>query len=188
MHIFADLPGRYDHVEDFYFGEGNCLLNVTAQGMIFWYKSSTFILPNNMQNSGKCELISENYICNISTVILNYEPKIRWMTFGYLCGEERNLSGFQYEFKAKLQNTTQCEPMHIPQNVGDFYFQCNQFYTYTTFPNVFGHRSQEEAFAILQMFQTVLENMDHSCYKHLDYTLCQAFFHVVRMVRTKTIK
>ena len=52
------------------------------------------------------------------------------MTLGYLCGEQKNLSGFQYQYEIQEQNTTQCDLMQIPQNVDDFYLQRNQFYNH----------------------------------------------------------
>ena len=118
---------------------------------------------------------SGNYICNISTANLNYEPKQRWLTLGYLCGEQKNLSGLQYHYSINVKNTTECELMQTPQNAEDFYLQCNRFYDYITFPNILGHRSKTEAFAILLPFKSIFENLDQSCYKHLDYILCQAF-------------
>ena len=176
VHLFSALPDTSEHVKSFYFGIDKCLLNVSTHGRIFWFESTTFILPNNTQDRGNCKLSYGHYKCNISTVILNYEPKLRWLTLGYTCGAQKYLLGLQYKYKINTQNTTQCELMQIPPNLNNFYFQCNQFYHYITFPNLFGHRSQTEAFQTLQAFEIVIRNLDHSCYKHLDYTLCQAFF------------
>ena len=156
------------------YGGINCFWTEESTLQIVWDKGNTFILPNNTQNNGNCQLSFGNYICNISTVNLNFEPKVRWMALGYLCGEEKNLTGFQYEYKVNVQNTTRCERIQKPENID--YFQCNRFYNYTTFPNLFGHPSQDEAFDILEMFQKATEHMDHSCHKHLDYILCQVFF------------
>lgn len=61
-------------------------------------------------------------------------------------------------------------------NIDDFYFQCNRFYKYTTFLNAFRNCSLTEAFTILQVFWTVIENMDHSCHKNIDYIVWQVFF------------
>ena len=72
------------------------------------------------------------------------------------------------------QNTTQCELLHIPNNLD--YFKCSRFYNYTTFPNVFAQRSQTEALRMLQMFQIIIGSMDQPCYKYLDYVICHAFF------------
>ena len=175
VHFFSDLQHHYEHLLDFYLGSNNCLLNVSTEGTVYWFKSTTFVLPNNTQSDGKCQSSNGYYKCNISTIILNYEPKVRWLTLGYPCNAQKNLSGLQYEIRGNVQNTTQCELMQIPKNANSFYFQCNHFYNYVTFPNVFGHRSETEAFAFIQVFQAIIENMDRSCHKHLDYTLCQSF-------------
>ena len=159
-----------------FLGINNCLLKINSEGHLYWFKDTTFKLPNNTQERGKCQLSSGIYTCNISTIILDYEPTSRWLTLGYPCGEQKNLSGFQYQYQIKALNTTQCELMDIPQNIQASYFQCNRFYDYISFPNVFGHRSQGDTIAMLHLFQNIVGNMDYSCHKHLDYALCQAFF------------
>ena len=177
VNFFSNLPARFERTPSFFFGNNRCLLKSAIDGVVFWTKGSIFILPNNTKGYGNCELTSGDYICNISSVLLDYEPKIRWLTFGYPCGEQKNLLRFQYEFNVTMKNTTQCELQQMPENIDDdFYFQCNRFYKYTTFPNVFGHRSQEEVYRILQTIHLVIQNLDHSCHKHFDYMLCQAFF------------
>ena len=175
VHLFSDYEDRYHNIDKFYHGHNDCLLNINTETQVFWFKSTTFILPNYTQDSGKCQLNSGNYTCNISTANLNYEPKQRWLTLGHLCGEQKNLSGLQYHYSINVKNTTECELMQTPQTAKDFYLQCNQFYDYINFPNIFGHQSKTEAFAILLPFKSIFENLDQPCYKHLDYTLCQAF-------------
>ena len=71
--------------------------------MIFWYKGSTFILPNNTQKNGQCSFKNGYYWCEIYTVILNYEPEQRWLTLGYLCGEQKYMHGLHFEYKAKAK-------------------------------------------------------------------------------------
>ena len=164
--FFSNLP------QDYKFVKQNCLSKLIADGMIYWYKGSSFTLPNNTQKYGKCTLKDDNYFCEISTAILNYEPKVRWLTFGYMCNEQKYLHGFYFKYIAKAQNTTQCELMKIPpSNSG---FQCERFYQFVSFPNQFGHRSQSETFAYIHILQTLLANLDQTCYKHLDYLICQA--------------
>ena len=86
-----------------------------------------------------------------------------------------------------VQNTTQCELTQTPHNVNDIHFQCNRFYKYITFPNLFGHRSQTEAFQILQTFQTALVKMDRVCHKHLDFLCVRDLYQVVLMEPMKTM-
>ena len=163
--LFINLPDIYSHVEH------NCLSNLIVEGMVYWYKRTTFIFPNNTQNTGTCRLENGYFTCEIKSAMLNYEPKVRWLTLGYLCNEQKYLNGLQFEYTAKAQNTTQCEPLQTPP----YNFQCDKFYNFVAFPNPFGHRSQAEAFTFIQMFDTLIRNMDHSCYKYLDYIVCQAF-------------
>ena len=66
--------------------------------------------------------------------------------------------------------------MQIPQNADDFYFQCNQFYNCITFQILLDIDPKLKLLPFLQIFHTVIANMDHSFCKHLDYILCQAFF------------
>ena len=174
VHIAASLQDNYDYFRDVFLGEDNCFLPTHSKGKVLWNKGSSFILPNNTHGSGKCHLDQGNYSCKMSTVNLKYEPQSRWLILGYPCGQIRNLFGFQYEIHTLTQNTTQCEFLDIPNNLD--YFQCNRFYNYTTFPNVFAQRSQTEALRMIQMLRIIIENMDQSCYKYLDYVVCQAFF------------
>ena len=163
--LFTNLPETYSYVEK------TCLSDVVVEGNVYWFKRSIFILPNNTQNSGSCKLENGHYICEFTTMMLNYEPKVRWLTLGYLCNEQKYLNGVRLEYTTKVQNTTQCEPMQTPPNN----FQCDKFYNFVAFPNLFGHRSQAEAVTVIQMFETLISNMDYSCHKYLHYIVCQAF-------------
>ena len=58
VQLFSNLPDRHDHHPNFFFGSNKCLLNRTIDGMVFWYKSSTFILPNDTVHSEKYSKIS----------------------------------------------------------------------------------------------------------------------------------
>ena len=97
VHISASLEDHYDHFRDVYLGDDNCFSPTHVKGKVLWHKGSTFILPNNTHESGKCHLDQGNYSCKTSTVTLKYEPQSRWLVIGYPCGQIRNLFGLQYK-------------------------------------------------------------------------------------------
>lgn len=62
VHIFQDLPNR---VQDFYLERSNCVGNKTNEGLVYWFKGSTFQLPNNTQADGNCRLQQGIFSCSI---------------------------------------------------------------------------------------------------------------------------
>ncbi len=164
--------------------ENNTLIiNTTATGRCYksdftdasfeFDQGNVFILnpKNDPRNKGNCSLQNDMYHCAMNSQTLSYEPKIRWLAFSYLCGQEKSLQGLRFDYRATARNTTQCVRIERTRSS----LGCDNFFQFAAFPNVFGMASQNELLKHQLYIQSVLR--DHSCHQHLHYVICQASFY-----------
>ena len=166
--ILPWIKFRYD------FRKKECFSDIILEGLAHHFRNTYYFLPVNSQDGVSCSF-DGYHTCNISVTILYHEPTKGDLLMGYICNERKNLNGVMFEYTVDAQNTTQCERMETPHNADkNLQFQCDKFYNYVTLPNTFGHISQPDAIAFIQMFQISLGRMEPPCHQHVQYILCQA--------------
>ena len=159
--------------------EPNCCFDsITVQKLQALYKTKYFQLQrNDIQGRSTfvtCNVALDHHVCQVKMKRLNYVPKIPWLDFGYPCDERNNsLKGLKFSVSNMLiKNSTTCEP--VPKNTPPI--NCGQYYSHTTFPNVFGHFSTFEILETIDMMRTIVHSNRIPCHKHLFYMICQTFF------------
>ena len=142
-----------------------------------WYRNNLFFLEHLEGSLVKCTINGDNrtHKCTGTFKLQDYEPKMRWFTFGYLCSDRgKSLQGLTYNLTLiKELNVTVCEPKDSSVEATR---KCAKFYDYVTFPNVFGDNNQIEAARSMDIFYTRLDNLVSPCHRDMEKILCGVFF------------
>ena len=161
--ILPWIDFRYD------FRERQCFSDIIQVGLANHFRNTYFLLPSKSQDGVSCSF-DGYHTRNISVTVMYHEPTKGDLLMGYICSKRKNLNGVTFEYTVDEQNTTQCEPRETTHNADKkVQFQCNTFYDYVTLQNTFGHVSQPDAIAFIQMFQISLGRMEPPCNQHIQY-------------------
>ena len=157
----------------------NCFANV--QQYTNWFKNSVFETDIGKQENANihCELNTTSRLvsCDIFGVIdQDYEPKQRWFVIGYPCKQIKTMHQFHLWIDIQKEvNETICEPtvaLDFPGNK----LKCQEFYNYTSLPNIFGDIRQEDAARVVDFFHLYFNSVHGKfCHKYLMQYICMIF-------------
>ena len=151
-----------------------CFDGNLVQQLQAYYRNKFFELNQKRSRFVNCIVTSGLQTCHVKIKGLSYVPRKVHLDFGYLC-DDRNISlkGLKYSVSdVVIKNTTTCEP--VPKNLKPF--QCEKFYSHTTFPNIFGHFNKLETLDSIDLLRNIIRGDRLPCHKHLFYLVCQTFF------------
>ncbi len=145
-----------------------------------WFPTGIYLLDPKRVNPKHVNCLEDlgKYTCTIDIKYQWYEPKFIEITVGYFCEDyHKNTRLSLKNVIAELtineaSNRTRCEPIIK----GTSSLQCENFYGYVSFPNMFGHESQSDANPTLDLLAALLNINSEICYQHQAYFLCQALF------------
>ena len=143
-----------------------------------WYRNNLFFLEYLEGSLVECttNTYSSTQRCTGTFKLQDYEPKMRWFTFGYLCSDKgKSLQGLTYNITLKESNVTACEPIQSTGTV-EAIQKCAKLYDYVTFPNLFGDNNQIQAARSMDTFYARLDSPDPPCHKDMEKILCRVFF------------
>ena len=171
-----DLPsfGRLE------LSERECFQEAVRNELV-WYRGVFELKPSDNENESKdvkCTKQNDTFSCIVNYKTLYFEPKKTRYIIGYECSDlPRSLKGMKYRFNfTTLSNTTTCEPI----DVSLLSIPCSDYFLWTSFPNVLGHKDQDFASKILDIVTTVIVSLKdptiEPCYKHVSAILCGMFF------------
>ena len=143
-----------------------------------WVPSLVYVLDPNRSNQKflECEELRTNdrYRCSISDTFQFDIPKLLLIKIGYFCNEQNPLKSLENlkgeVITRKLSNFSDCNQIEN----GITPLSCENYYQYTSFPNIFGHLSQRDAAQASRVFYAALEKL--GCYQHLMYVFCSLLF------------
>ena len=130
---------------------------------------------------------------NSNKMIQDYKPRHYGFSFGYHCLKlvRPSLRGLSFNFTIFGQtNKTTCTKT---PHVDDGFFNCHQFYTYTSFPNLIGlvnktfWQPQIKNTAISPIFGLVLSKNGKLCHKYARELLCHVLFPRCNSVKGQVI-
>ena len=152
-----------------------CLNRDVVGTDLSWYEFGFFLLgPKSNHKDMICREDDNNYVCTITSKYQWFTLKYMKIYMGFLCYDLDNsynwltLKGIHAEITInQASNNSQCEPIIKGNPV-----QCEKYYDYVSFPNIYGQLSQKEAAPRLELLASLFNN----CHQHINYFLCQAVF------------
>ena len=161
-------PKEYEELE--------CFTDLAKNERI-WYGNNLFFLEYLEGSLVECKTLSDNSTnrCTGTFKLQDYEPKMRWFIFGYLCSEKgKSLQHLTYKLTLLQEsNVTTCEAIDSSVEATR---KCAKLYDYVTFPNLFGDNNQIEAARTMDMFYARLDNQVPPCHRDMEKILCRVFF------------
>ena len=165
---------RVEHTERECFHE-------SVKNELVWYRGVYALKPLEREQESSeitCTIQSDVYSCIVNDKTLYFEPKKTRYLIGYECSDSRkSLQGMKYRFNfTTISNTTTCEPV----DVSLLSIPCSDYFLWTSFPNILGHKNQHFASTVLDIVTTVIDSLKdptiEPCYKHVGAFLCGLFF------------
>ena len=164
---------RAEHTESECFHE-------SVKNELVWYRGVYALKPaeRDQESEVTCTAQNDAYNCTVNDKTLYFEPKKTRYLIGYECSDERkSLKGMKYRFNfTTISNTTTCEPV----DVSLLSIPCSDYFLWTSFPNILGHKNQHFASTVLDIVTTVIESLKdptiEPCYEHVGAFLCGLFF------------
>ena len=161
-------PKEYEELE--------CFTDLAKNERI-WYGNNLFFLEYLEGSLVECKTLSDNSTnrCTGTFKLQDYEPKMRWFIFGYLCSEKaKSLQHLTYNLTLLHEsNVTSCEAIDSSVEATR---KCAKLYDYVTFPNLFGDNNQIEAARTMDLFYARLDNQVPPCHRDMEKILCRVFF------------
>ena len=164
---------RVKHTEDKCFHE-----SVGAEKK--WFRGIYKLKPMDRDEKTDilCKEDAEKYECILNYKALCFEPKKIRYIIGYECSDLPNsVQGLKYTFDFRMvSNKTDCQPI----DVSLLSVPCNNHYLWTVSPNLFGHRTQNEAAETLDIVTLIVDSLKdptiEPCYQYINIFLCAMFF------------
>ena len=165
---------RWEHTNRQCFHEG-------VGSELIWFRSIYKLKPSHEELESSrvtCKKGNDTYTCIVNCRSLYFEPKMVRYAIGYECSElPKSFMGMQYVFNfRKFSNTTTCEPIEVSL----LSIPCDDYYLWTSLPNLLGHLTQEMAAKTLDIVTIIVGSLkdkdEEPCFKHVIPFLCGIFF------------
>ena len=171
-----DIPSysRQEHTERKCFRE-------FVRNELVWYRGVFELKTSDNDDESKevtCTTHNDTISCVVNYKTLFFEPKKSRYLIGYECSVlPKSLKGMKYTFNfTTISNTTTCEPI----DASLLSIPCSDYFLWTSFPNVLGHKNQNFASKMLDIVTTIIVSLKNPniepCYKHVAVILCGMFF------------
>ena len=118
-----------------------------------------------------CSHIATTTSCTGNVVFSYIKPRRHYVSFGYECGREKPLN-LTYDLCISEVIKTECQKLNYDET-------CNKYTNESDvhFPNVFGHRDQEEVLNNHRHLKVLQTNISKkNCYKHISSFLCKSLY------------